>query len=391
VRVVLGTTEKLGVGVNIQNLLHSLIHLDAPIRPSDYQQRNGRIMRQGNLHLQMGKTIQILRIGVKQTLDVTGYQRLEIKKKFIDQVMKGDVSQRSIDEVEAEGSDSNNFSEIMASLSGSQAALAYSIESGKLRKLENASEYHDKNQVFIAAEIKKNENIIRTTGGIVDAIKAKREELRKLFPDGGVTSVTIGSTTATTPEEIELLIHKTINKQIDKEVEALRVDDRRTSAKLTTPLKINGHKFDVTILLAKNYDFSTKKHTVNKEVLYRSDALTNFISIGGSNVLTSEGRELTGLAGAKVERIIAHVDDFVSLRGFNDAIRKRETGLEKAIRDNETYRPMVGQAFPKQAELDATRQRVTALDEQMRQELAEIEAQDAADNVQAIDISGAIQ
>lgn len=83
VRIVLGTTEKLGIGVNMQERLHMLVNLDVPIRPMDYLQRIGRIVRQGNLHLQMDKPVRILRLGVKQTLDVTGYQRLKIKESFI--------------------------------------------------------------------------------------------------------------------------------------------------------------------------------------------------------------------------------------------------------------------------------------------------------------------
>ncbi|NDV97357.1 hypothetical protein D0T84_21010 [Dysgonomonas sp. 521] len=153
VRVIMGTTERLGVGVNIQERLFMAGHLDAPLRPSDYQQRNGRIIRQGNTHLNMGKPVRLRRWGVKQTLDVTGYQRLEIKKKFIDQIMKGDVSQRMLEEADIESTDSSNFNQMMATLSGSQAALALSIEQNKLKKLQNARQYHEDNQVYMAGAV----------------------------------------------------------------------------------------------------------------------------------------------------------------------------------------------------------------------------------------------
>lgn len=82
----------------MQERLHMLVNLDVPIRPMDYLQRIGRIVRQGNLHLQMDKPVRILRLGVKQTLDVTGYQRLKIKESFIKQAMKGEVTERSLEE-----------------------------------------------------------------------------------------------------------------------------------------------------------------------------------------------------------------------------------------------------------------------------------------------------
>ena len=63
----------------------------------DYMQRVGRIIRQGNSHLKMDLPVRILRLGVKQTLDVTGYQRLKIKEAFIRQVMKGDISSRTLE------------------------------------------------------------------------------------------------------------------------------------------------------------------------------------------------------------------------------------------------------------------------------------------------------
>ena len=90
----------------------------------------------------MDLPVRILRLGVKQTLDVTGYQRLKIKEAFIRQVMKGDISSRTLEEPDAESSDSTNFGQMMASLSGSQAALALSLAQNNLRKLRNARDYH---------------------------------------------------------------------------------------------------------------------------------------------------------------------------------------------------------------------------------------------------------
>ena len=75
--------------MNMQERLHLLIHMDAPDRPMDYTQRNGRIKRQGNLHKTWGKSIRVIRFGVEDSLDVTAYQRLKTKSGFIDSIMDG--------------------------------------------------------------------------------------------------------------------------------------------------------------------------------------------------------------------------------------------------------------------------------------------------------------
>lgn len=85
VRILIGSTEKMGVGVNVQDRLFALHHIDAPIRPMDFEQRNGRILRQGNLYATWDKPVNIVTYGVKGTLDATAYDRLRIKQNFINQ------------------------------------------------------------------------------------------------------------------------------------------------------------------------------------------------------------------------------------------------------------------------------------------------------------------
>ena len=134
VRVVLGSTATLGTGVNIQERLHTLIHLDAPNRPMDYTQRNGRILRQGNLHKQWGKPVRVLRFGVEDSLDVTAYQRLKTKGAIADSVMEGDrlmqdsMNNRVLEEEE------DVFGDTVAQLSGSEYAMLKNNAEKNVRK-----------------------------------------------------------------------------------------------------------------------------------------------------------------------------------------------------------------------------------------------------------------
>lgn len=361
VRIVLGTTEKLGIGVNMQERLHMLVNLDVPIRPMDYLQRIGRIVRQGNLHLQMDKPVRILRLGVKQTLDVTGYQRLKIKESFIKQAMKGEVTERSLEEPETDSSDSTNFGQMMASLSGSAAALALSLEQNKLRKLRNARDYYNQHQIYVAHELKRLQNVLQTTPQIIARIQQEKDFLRSLFPDDKVISVEVGKIKASDPEKIETLFVP-LSKRIEAEADALRKSPERAQSELKTYIGINGKEFDITVTLRRNF-FSDDKERINRTVSYRC----------------REWPELQGEAGAKLINVITQVGKTLSGEEYDAAIQKRQLGLETAQHDIEQLQTQVGNGFPKQAELEAAEERIAELEEQMKVELAAIEAQEETD------------
>ena len=87
VRVLIGSTEKMGAGTNVQRRLVALHHMDAPWRPRDIEQREGRILRQGNSN----ERVQIFRYVTEGSFDAYMWQTLETKARFIQQVMRGRV------------------------------------------------------------------------------------------------------------------------------------------------------------------------------------------------------------------------------------------------------------------------------------------------------------
>ena len=96
VRVLFGSTAKMGIGTNVQTRLVALHHLDAPWRPCDVEQREGRILRQGN----QCEDVEIFRYVTEGSFDSYMWQTLETKARFIAQVMKGDKGLRSLEDVE---------------------------------------------------------------------------------------------------------------------------------------------------------------------------------------------------------------------------------------------------------------------------------------------------
>ena len=96
VRILMGSTPKLGAGTNIQDRLIALHHLDCPWKPSDLEQQEGRILRQGNRN----KQVKIYRYVTENTFDSYMWQILENKQKFISQIMTSKSPVRACDDVD---------------------------------------------------------------------------------------------------------------------------------------------------------------------------------------------------------------------------------------------------------------------------------------------------
>ena len=100
VRFLLGSTAKMGAGTNVQDRLCALHHLDVPWRPSDIEQQEGRIIRQGNMYKELGKPVKIFRYVTEGTFDAYSWQVIENKQKFIGQIMTSKSPVRSCDDVD---------------------------------------------------------------------------------------------------------------------------------------------------------------------------------------------------------------------------------------------------------------------------------------------------
>lgn len=100
IRILLGSTSKMGEGCNIQKRLVAMHELDCPWRPSDLQQREGRILRVGSLLYSQDKTVRIYRYCTKGTFDNYSWQTVETKAKFIAQIMNGSSNARSMEDID---------------------------------------------------------------------------------------------------------------------------------------------------------------------------------------------------------------------------------------------------------------------------------------------------
>lgn len=244
VRVVLGSTATLGTGVNIQERLHALIHLDAPNRPMDYTQRNGRILRQGNLHKQWGKPVRVLRFGVEDSLDVTAYQRLKTKGAIADSVMEGDrlmqdsMNNRVLEEEE------DVFGDTVAQLSGSEYALLKNNAEKNVRKYESRRKQWEADQTYIHNAKPKLEGQIKAAEQRAEEANAHLLAVQKAFPDGKFTEITVGKQKFGSVDAMADFI-KEHNKKILDAVKAMKEHPSNAAQTNTLTLSLGGYDFVV--------------------------------------------------------------------------------------------------------------------------------------------------
>lgn len=209
VRIVIGSTQKMGVGVNAQNKMVGIEHLDVPNRPMENEQRNGRGLRPGNEN----KIIEISNNGMEGTADTQAYGVLAFKKKFINQLMKHGTTDRVVDD--AAGEDVPTYDEMMARLSGS----TYAIE--KIKVDADIKREKTKRDIFNGRVIQAKRDLQYAQSNLNRDISALRgdeynaEKVEQSFPGGEVLKVEIPGKLATDEKlgaEIDEYIEKLTKK-----------------------------------------------------------------------------------------------------------------------------------------------------------------------------------
>lgn len=136
VRVLLGSTAKMGAGTNVQTRLTALHHLDCPWRPADIEQREGRILRQGN----MNQTVKIYKYVTENTFDAYNWSILENKQKFIGQLMSGKNPSRSCEDVDEAAL---SYAEVKALASGDPRIIEMTNLDSQVTKLKLLKANHE--------------------------------------------------------------------------------------------------------------------------------------------------------------------------------------------------------------------------------------------------------
>jgi hypothetical protein len=168
VRVLLGSTAKMGEGTNVQKRLVALHHLDAPWRPSDIVQREGRILRQGN----QNERVKIFRYVTEGSFDAYMWQTLETKCRFISQVMNGDSTVRRAEDVDATAL---TYAEVKAIASGNPLVIEKAQVDAEVMRLTRLKKQHTESLYQIRYRLK---GLAERVSGCEREIISIREDLQ---------------------------------------------------------------------------------------------------------------------------------------------------------------------------------------------------------------------
>lgn len=369
VRVILGSTFTLGTGVNIQERLHTLIHLDAPNRPMDYTQRNGRILRQGNLHKDMNKPVRILRFGVEDSLDVTAYQRLKTKGAIADSIMNGkqmmnnSMTNRVLEEEE------DVFGDTVAQLSGSEYAMLKNNAEKNVRKYASRKKQWETDQTYIhnakprlKAFIKDAEKRIEDNGRYLEAVRSS-------FPDGQFKEIVIGKHRFTSVDTMDDFF-KEYNKSVLAEMKQMKDGEISGEQKRELIIQIGDFSFVVTTKLARKTmsDGATLFNDVERRMTYsclelgiedvpvRQNLLRNAVEDITDNVITGKDfAEILSAGERSKKHNEAELKELLSREGkpfeYEEELAQAKAQLEEYA---ELMKKELEEKEAKYAEMDAT-------------------------------------
>lgn len=328
IRVLLGSTAKMGTGTNVQKKLIAVHDLDIPWRPADLEQRAGRIIRQGNEN----KQVQIFRYVTKGTFDAYSYQTLENKQKFISQIMTSKTPARKCEDVDQQAL---TYSEIKALCTGDERIKEKLMLENEVKELRVLAAEH-RNTVFeMEDKIARFPEQEKKLTAILADLHTDREALRKLPIDPErklpVFKITVGETKYTDRKEAA--------KALENAVLAIKYAD--------TPVKVGSFQgFDLTV-------------TVN----------SNMMGGGMSACLKGATSHTTKL----IESFTHNLNRLeAALYNIDSRIERTQTDLAKLRLDHEEAQKIVAEPFPQQEELDTKEQRLIVLTDELNQ--AAIEA-----------------
>ncbi|HGA4625849.1 TPA: helicase-related protein [Streptococcus pyogenes] len=187
IRILMGSTQKMGAGTNVQNKLIALHDLDVPWRPADLEQRAGRIVRQGNEN----KEVSIYRYVTENTFDAYLWQTIENKQKFISQIMTSKTPVRVAEDVDES---SLNYAEIKALATGDPKIKEKMDLDNEVTKLKMLEANYKSNRYRLEDKVAKNypEEIARTEK-LIEAVKKDISEVEpKVEGEEKFASITIG-------------------------------------------------------------------------------------------------------------------------------------------------------------------------------------------------------
>lgn len=360
VRVIMGSTYTLGTGVNIQERLHTLIHVDAPNRPMDYTQRNGRILRQGNMHNEWEIPVRVLRFGVEDSLDVTAYQRLKTKGAIADSIMEGKKMMSNSMENRVLEEEQDLFGDITAQLSGSQYALLKNQVEKEVRKLEARQKQWEADQAYVHNQKPRLKALIKDSEERAERNKKSLAKVEAAKNDG----ITIGKMKFSSLDAMADYLKEYNSKQREQQEQVRMASGYNSEAKSDLTINVGGFDFHVKRVITKDQ----KKEKGQLSLLFFSKTkMTYSCPELGLEDVPVDGQRLKSALEDILENVLSG-DDFREKAEYADRAAERYKGELQQVEARD------GKPFEYADELKQAKKKLAEYEELMKAEMAEKEA-----------------
>lgn len=358
IRVVMGSTFTLGTGVNIQERLHTLIHLDAPNRPMDYTQRNGRILRQGNLHRDWNLPVRVLRFGVEDSLDVTAYQRLKTKGAIADSIMNGKSLMENSMESRSLEEEQDLFGDITAQLSGSEYALLKNQIEKEVRKLTAKLKAWEADQTYIHNRKRQIAGQNKEAEKRVSENKTYLDKVEGISVEG----ITVGKLSFPSIEAMEDFFSEQNKKKRELEEQVRKQGYTSRPATMDITVSIGGFDFKI--------------HTdISQEM--KSGQGTLFASASSKMTYSCPelGIDAAPVKGNLIKNAVAEImEDVISGKDFRERIEYAERAIERNNAELKSMEARDGVPFQHSDELAQAEAKLEEYEGLMKKEMEEKEA-----------------
>lgn len=321
IRIVIGSTKKLGTGMNVQKRLTAVHHIDIPFTPAELEQRNGRIIRQGNELLKTidGFEVEIVHYLTKRTLDAMNFQILQNKAKFIEQFYNGSME----GEVDIEEMSNSELAErIKAEASGNPLLIDKMRLEKQLKKLRRIARGQELANQQKASNIKNYETRIKY-------LKEATLSLEKDIYEIGHNKIVIDDKTVETRKEIGEALYDVVTKYID--AKAVNPKEVGTLGNIKIEIQYSAATDNVSIIFKSLHDNSLEYTYTGQSI----DGLgTKFVNkLGAYNqILESFTNELP-IAEEKLISLKNSEDGKFEKQAELDAMEKQLSDVKKAISD----------------------------------------------------------
>jgi hypothetical protein len=347
IRVLFGSTSMLGTGVNAQKRAVALHHLDAPWRPSDLEQREGRAIRKGNEIAKFfaNNKVDVIIYAVEKSLDSYKFNLLHNKQLFIQQLKTNNMGSRTIDEGNFDEKSGMNFSEYVAILSGNTDLLDKARLEKKIAALESEKRAFGRNKRFSESKLNGIERELTDFKEIVGCLNKDLDKFNN-----------------------NVQANKDGNKLNKIELSGLKTSDMKAIADKLASINANTNTRGEFLKIGTLYGFNLLVRTGNSEKEGVAIKENRFFVEGSRNVKYTHNN---GLLAKEPKLAVTYFIN--ALEKMPKLIEKYKEDIVKTSKDLPVLRDVVQSSWKKENELKELKTELSALDRKIQLSLKPIE------------------